>query len=74
MRLHSNQKDNRMTPADIRAVRKSLGLTQGQLAALMRVRQATVSDWERGKHDPDGPAIPLLIAYTEGYRPADWPA
>ena len=62
-----------MTPAELRAARKSLGLTQGQLAAVLGVRQATVSDWERGKHSPDGPAARLIAAYVEGYRPQDWP-
>lgn len=61
------------TPAELRAARKSLGLTQGQLAGVLGVRQATVSDWERGKHSPDGPAARLIAAYAEGYRPQDWP-
>lgn len=62
-----------MTPAEIRAARKSLGLTQEQLAALMGVRVATVSDWERDVYSADGPAARLLAAYLSGYRPADWP-
>lgn len=62
-----------MTSDEIRAARKTLGLNQGQLAALMGVRQATVSDWERGVYSADGPAARLLTAYLDGYRPADWP-
>ena len=62
-----------MTPAEIRAARKSLALTQGQLAAVMGLRQATISDWERGIYPQDGSNERLLRAYLDGYRPADWP-
>lgn len=62
-----------MTPAELRAARKALGLTQGQLAVVLGVRQATVSDWERGVYSADGPAARLLVAYLRGYRPEDWP-
>ena len=61
-----------MTPPEIRAARKSLALTQGQLAAVMRLRAATVSDWERGIYKPDSGNELLLRAYLDGYRPADW--
>lgn len=62
-----------MTPTEIKQARKSLGLTQGQLAALMDIRQATISDWETGKHSPEGPPARLMQAYIDGYRPANWP-
>ena len=62
-----------MTPDNIRTTRKKLGLSQPQLAALMGRRQASVSDWETGKHSPDGASLRLLQAYADGYRPADWP-
>lgn len=62
-----------MDKTELRAARKSLGLTQDQLATLMGVRQATVSDWERGIYSADGPAARLLTAYLHGYRPEDWP-
>lgn len=63
----------------LRAARKSLGLTQGQLAAVLGVRQATVSDWERGIHSPDGPAARLIALYlvlhkaAPQFLPQDWP-
>lgn len=41
-----------MTPADIRAARGRLGLTQGQLAQILGMQAATVSRWE-------SPADPL---------------
>jgi DNA-binding transcriptional regulator YiaG len=63
-----------MTPAEIRATREAVGLTQAQLAAVMGLRgQAAVSDWERGVKNPDGRSVRLLRAYLVGYRPADWP-
>ena len=63
-----------MTPADIRAARETLGLTQAQLAAVMGLRgQGAVSEWERGKRQPDGRSTRLLRAYLDGYRPHDWP-
>ena len=34
--------------AEIRQVRKRLGLSQGQLAERLGVSQQTVSDWEKG--------------------------
>ena len=62
-----------MTPDEILAARKALGLSQALLARVMRVRQATVSAWENGVHQPEGPALALIRAYLDGYRPADWP-
>ena len=63
-----------MTPPEIRAARKSLALTQGQLAAVMGLRgQGSISEWERGVKSPDGRSVRLLRAYLDGYRPQDWP-
>lgn len=39
-----------MTPKQLRALRKRLGLTQGQLAAKIGVREHTVYRWEAGIH------------------------
>ncbi|MDG2989323.1 helix-turn-helix domain-containing protein [Candidatus Synechococcus calcipolaris G9] len=33
-------------------LRQNVGLSQVQLAELLGVRQATISDWERGKTEP----------------------
>ena len=65
-----------MTPAEIRAARKTLALTQGQLAAVLHLGkrgQSTVSEWERGVKSPSAQTVLLLRAYLDGYRPADWP-
>jgi transcriptional regulator with XRE-family HTH domain len=60
--------------AEIRAARGKLGLTQGQLAAVMGVRGPTISEWETGKRSPSDTSTRLLRAYLDGYRPIDWPA
>lgn len=39
-----------MTPEEIKAARQRLGLTQAKFAERLGTRQATVSDWESGKH------------------------
>lgn len=53
-----------MTPAEVRAARKSLGLTQAQLGALMGVGKQAVSWWEQddapeNRRMPDGSALAL---------------
>jgi DNA-binding transcriptional regulator YiaG len=62
-----------MTPAEIRAARETLGLTQGEFARVMGVNgPAYVSAWEAGTRRPTGPAVRLMRAYLSGYRPDDW--
>lgn len=63
-----------MTPDDIRAARRSLGLTQAQLADMLGyARSDRVSEIERGIERPSVAVRRLLQAYLDGYRPADWP-
>ena len=63
-----------MTPAEIRAARETLGLTQAQLARVMGMRgQVSISEWESGTRSPTAAASRLLLAYMDGYRPKDWP-
>lgn len=38
-----------MTPADLRAAREALGLTQTEFAARLGVHWTTVSRWENGR-------------------------
>jgi DNA-binding transcriptional regulator YiaG len=40
------------TPARIRSLRRRLGLSQGELAALIGVNRATANMWEKGKIKP----------------------
>ncbi|MDR0326507.1 MAG: helix-turn-helix domain-containing protein [Oscillospiraceae bacterium] len=41
----------------IRELRKLKGLTQNQMAQMMRVSQGTLSYWERGDFEPDFNAL-----------------
>lgn len=43
-----------MTANQVKTLRDSLGLTQGDLARLLNVHAVTVSRWERGVAEPDG--------------------
>ena len=63
-----------MSPCEIRAARRSLGLTQAQLAAMLGyARSDRVSEIERGIEQPSAAVRRLLQAYLDGYRPVDWP-
>jgi putative transcriptional regulator len=44
----------------VRALRKSLNLTQEQFAARFHLPLGTVRDWEQGAHRPDKAAQVLL--------------
>ena len=46
-------------PEDIKAVRRSLGLSQKKFAELLCVSVQTVSRWEQGKKEITGPAVAL---------------
>lgn len=61
---------------EFRAIRKRLGLTQAQLAAvLLYPRAMQVSEIERPTNPRPVPRhVALLMkAYDEGYRPEGWP-
>lgn len=66
-----------MTPAEFRAARLSLGLTQAQLAAVMGYaaynRVSPRANIEGGRRRPSQAAIRLLRALLDGWRPSDWP-
>ncbi len=47
-------------PADIRAIRDSLGKSQTEFAMMIGVSVATLRNWEQGRRVPDGPAQALL--------------
>lgn len=44
----------------VRALRRSLDLSQDEFARLLNVSLATVRAWEQGKREPAGPSIRLL--------------
>ena len=63
-----------MTPEEIHAARKQLGLSQPQLARLLGYgAPPRVAEIESGKRAPGEAVARLLRAYLDGYRPADWP-
>jgi putative transcriptional regulator len=47
-------------PAEIRALREREHRSQPVLACYLNVSKNLVSDWERGKRKPGGPALRLL--------------
>lgn len=47
-------------PADVRAVRAKLGVSQIEFAMMIGVSVATLRNWEQGRRNPDGPALALL--------------
>ena len=62
-----------MTPAELRATRLSLGLTQAQLASVMDLDPQGVSRIERGVRPAPVRYERLLVAYLKRHRPKDWP-
>lgn len=65
-----------MTNHELRAIRKRLGLTQAELAAILGYSGAlTVSTMERATNPRPVPDLlaRLMQAYDAGYRPDDWP-
>lgn len=52
-----------MTPAALKSARKSLGLSQAELARLVRVESdRTVRKWEGGERDIPGPVQVIIEA------------
>ena len=47
-------------PADVKAIRDSLGKSQTEFAMMIGVSVATLRNWEQGRRIPDGPAQALL--------------
>jgi DNA-binding transcriptional regulator YiaG len=61
-----------MTPEQVREARKALGLTQHQLAVLLRLGtdgKRAVRRWETGDRPISGPASVGLDALLDGWRP-----
>lgn len=59
-----------MSPADLKAARAALGLTQRGLAERLAVPQSTIWRWEAGKVAPEHPTILALAleALAARYR------
>ena len=49
-----------LTPAQVRAIRKRLNVSQPVFAALLNIPTVTAASWERGRRQPTGAALRLL--------------
>jgi putative transcriptional regulator len=49
-----------ITPAQIKAVRRKIGVSQKSFAAMLNVSARTLQEWEQGRRQPNGPAQSLL--------------
>lgn len=64
-----------MPPDAIRTARRQLGLTQSELAAMLRLAnpdtsgKRTIREWEKGTRPISGPASVALEALLTGWRP-----
>lgn len=58
------------TPAEVRAARQRLGLTQAELAARLGVDVMTISRWERGARTPPPYLAQTLAALENAKNPA----
>jgi putative transcriptional regulator len=47
-------------PADVQAIRATLGASQEEFAIMIGVSVATLRNWEQGRRTPEGPALALL--------------
>ena len=65
-----------MTGAEFKAARERLGLTYGELGAILGdIRPDTIrKKWERDKPSPSPMACQTLKWMLEGFRPPEWPS
>ena len=47
---------------DVRAIRRSLRMSQHRFAAAYRIPLPTLKNWEQGRRQPDAPAAAYLLA------------
>jgi putative transcriptional regulator len=52
-------------PADVKAIRESLGKSQSEFALMIGVSVSTLQNWEQGRRQPEGPARALLKVAAE---------
>ena len=68
-----------MTPTQIKEARRTLGLTQAQMGAMLdtdatTIRRMEMSPDTRSHRAPAPRMVRLIQAYLDEYRPPDWPA
>ena len=49
-------------PPDVKAIRRSLRMSQHRFAASYRIPLSTLKNWEQGRRAPDAPAAAYLLA------------
>ena len=54
-----------VTGRNVQQIRESAGLTQKELASLMRVSIKTLQNWEQGRRQPTGPAGALIRIFEK---------
>lgn len=59
-------------PEEMKALRKSLGLTQAQMGALFQVGGKSWTRWESGKYRPNRVISLLIRAVADGHLSADY--
>jgi putative transcriptional regulator len=52
----------RVEVPDVKAIRRSLKMSQQKFAAAYRIPLATLKNWEQGRRAPDAPAKAYLLA------------
>jgi putative transcriptional regulator len=52
----------RVAMPDVRAIRRSLRMSQQRFAAAYRIPLPTLKNWEQGRRHPDAPAAAYLLA------------
>lgn len=55
------------TPAQIRAIREAVELTQQEFAAKVGVTVSTISKWEQGTRTPERYTEPLLDKFVKAH-------
>jgi putative transcriptional regulator len=51
--------------SDVRAIRRSLRMSQHRFAAAYRIPLPTLKNWEQGRRHPDAPAAAYLLAIKQ---------
>jgi len=49
----------------VKQLREEKNVKQVDLAAMLNISQATLSNWERGIHDPDNESLSILARYFD---------
>lgn len=57
-------------PIDVKAIREKAGLSQSELANMMRVSVRTLQNWEQGRRRPTGPASALIRIFERSPKSA----